>query len=59
MPGIDGFGFIMRLRTIPTLLTIPIIVISAKSLEEHELVYLKPRVGCILAKGGITEEQVL
>lgn len=59
MPGMDGFEFLKEKLKHPDWAAIPVIVVTAKTLEEHERDYLKPRVACILAKEGLTSDAIL
>jgi len=59
MPGMDGFELLTEIKQNPNWASIPIIVITAKTLEEHEHNFLRPRVASILAKEGLTSKLVL
>lgn len=59
MPGMDGFEMLHVLQNNPTWATIPVIVVTAKNLEQHERDFLQPRVSSILTKEGLTAEMVL
>ena len=39
--------------------TIPVLIITVKTLEDHEREFLQPRVASILQKDGLTSIQVL
>lgn len=59
MPDMDGFEFLQEKQKNPAWVAIPVIVITAKSLEEHERDFLRPRVAGILAKEELTSEKIL
>ena len=59
MPGMDGFEMLHALQENPDWANIPVIVVTAKSLEQHERDFLQPRVSCILTKEGLTSEKIL
>lgn len=59
MPGMDGFELLQRLHQNPDWANIPVIVVTAKSLVEHDFDFLRPRVASILSKEGLGSEQVL
>lgn len=59
MPGMDGFELLQTIQQNPVWAKIPVIVVTAKTLEEHEDKFLRPRVAGIQAKEGLTSEQVL
>jgi len=59
MPGMDGFELLKEIKQNPDWANIPVIVITAKTLEEHERDFLRPRVASILAKEGLTSNCVL
>jgi len=59
MPGMDGFELLQKIQQNPIWKQIPIIVMTAKNLAEHEREFLKPRVATILSKEGLTSQQVL
>jgi len=59
MPGMDGFGFLKEVSKVSEWSAIPVIVITAKTLEIHEREFLKPRVLSILEKEGLDSQEVL
>lgn len=59
MPGMDGFELLSLVQQNPEWAEIPVIIISAKSLEDQEREFLRPRVISILSKQGLTSEKVL
>jgi len=59
MPGMDGFELLQKMQQNSAWAEIPVIVVTAKDLLEHEQDFLQPRVAGILAKDGLTSEQVL
>lgn len=59
MPGMDGFEMLAEIQKIPEWAAIPIIIVTAKTLEEHEREFLRPKVASILAKDGLTSNQIL
>lgn len=59
MPGMDGFELLGLMHEHSDWVKVPVIVVSAKSLEEHEREFLRPRVSSILSKKGLTSEKVL
>jgi CheY-like chemotaxis protein len=56
MPGTDGFAVIERLRQDPDLRTIPIVVLTAKSLSADESAHLNASVAKVLQKQGLAGE---
>ena len=59
MPGMDGFELLHNLQQSPAWAEIPVIIVTAKSLAEHEREFLKPRVATILKKEGLDSKLVL
>lgn len=59
MPGMDGFEMLTEIQKVPTWAAIPVIIVTAKTLEEHEREFLRPKVESILAKDGLTSHLVL
>jgi CheY-like chemotaxis protein len=58
MPRLDGFGVLEALRQEPHTRAIPIIVLTAKTLDAEETMLLQQRVCTVMQKGGL-ERQVL
>ena len=59
MPRLDGFGLIDRLKQDPELADLPVIVLTAKLLNQKEKEDLKMSVGQVIQKQGISGEQLL
>ncbi|MBE9526328.1 MAG: response regulator, partial [Proteobacteria bacterium] len=59
MPDMDGFEFLQKMQDNPLWANIPVIIVTAKTLEEHERDFLQPRVNSILAKQGLAPEELL
>jgi CheY-like chemotaxis protein len=59
MPRLDGFGVIERLRSRPETQNLPIIVISAKELTDHESARLKESVNFVMRKQGFDGERLI
>jgi PAS domain S-box-containing protein len=59
MPVMDGFEFLMRYRDLEGGASTPIIVITAKDLDEEDRQRLAGGVERIIEKGGLTREQLL
>jgi len=59
MPAINGFELLSTIQRNSDWADIPVIVISAKTLEKHELEFLRPRVAGMLDKHGLSSVQVL
>jgi len=59
MPRLDGFGVIDRLRADPRTRTLPIIVISARDLNEAEAQRLKETVALVMKKQGLQSEKLV
>lgn len=59
MPGMDGFELLRKIQENPAWANIPTIIVTAKTLEDHESEYLRPRVASILQKERISSEKVL
>jgi PAS domain S-box-containing protein len=56
MPHMDGFQLIEALREHPTCSDIPVMVMTAMSLSEDDLVRLNHRVRAVIQKGGTANE---
>jgi CheY-like chemotaxis protein len=52
MPVMDGFAFAKILRQKPTYRDVPVIVLTAMILDEHDRARLTPHVQGIIEKGG-------
>ncbi|HET7261595.1 MAG TPA: GAF domain-containing protein, partial [Casimicrobiaceae bacterium] len=59
MPGLDGFGVIGRLRSDPALRSIPVVVLTAKSLSAEESEGLNASVARIIQKQGLAGEALI
>jgi CheY-like chemotaxis protein len=59
MPGLDGFGVIDRLRQAPDTRTIPIVVLTAKSLTGEEAAHLQAGVARVIQKQGLASETLI
>jgi len=54
MPELDGFDFVEQLRRNPLAATIPVIVLTAKTLTPEDQARLNGRVSDVLSKGRVT-----
>ncbi len=52
MPEMDGFEFLERMRKRPGALDIPVVVLTAKELNENERVFLAQRTILVLSKSA-------
>ncbi len=59
MPRLDGLGLIERLKQDPELADLPVIVLTAKLLNQKEKEALKASVGQVIQKQGISGEELL
>ena len=59
MPNLDGFGLIEKLRQEPGTSQIPIIILTAKSLNHSEADRLDQRIHAVLQKQGLQGETIL
>jgi CheY-like chemotaxis protein len=59
MPRLDGFGLIEQLKQDPELANLPIIVLTAKLLNQKEKDALQKSVGQVIQKQGISGEELL
>jgi CheY-like chemotaxis protein len=59
MPRLDGFGVIEQLRRCPQRGDIPIIVLTAKTLEGEELDELQRRVSMVIHKHSLERDMLL
>jgi YesN/AraC family two-component response regulator len=59
MPEMDGFGVLEAMQKMETACQIPVIVISAKTLTEEEMVRLNRSVAVVLRKGMFTSAETL
>src|SRR5579862_2450656 len=59
MPGMDGFQVIRHVRQEPTLKELPILVITAKSLNPDELARLSQDTQALLQKNGSWQQQLI
>jgi CheY-like chemotaxis protein len=54
MPGVDGFEVVERLRADPSTARIPVVILTAKTLEPGERERLSARVAHMAAKGSFS-----
>jgi len=59
MPVMDGFEFVLHFRTLEGCAEIPVIVVTAKDLEEDERRRLVDGVQRIIRKGALTRQELL
>jgi PAS domain S-box-containing protein len=59
MPEMDGFQVIQHVRQAPALRELPILVMTAKSLSQDEVVLLSRETQALLQKDGTWQEQLL
>ena len=59
MPVMDGFEFVMELRTMKGASAIPIVVVTAKDVTEEDRLRLKGDVVGMIQKGGLDRESLL
>ncbi|MBI1256790.1 MAG: pyridoxal-phosphate dependent enzyme [Chloroflexi bacterium] len=59
MPEMDGFSLLERLKHDPTTATIPVVVVSAKSLSADDKALLEPLSQSIWTKGGFSTRQLV
>lgn len=59
MPNLDGFGVIEQLRQHPQYGTIPVIVLTAKTLTRDEAASLRHSVTRVMHKQGLKEEHLI
>src|SRR5262249_17254569 len=59
MPEMDGFEFLEELRQRPAEENIPVIVVTAKDLDDQDRRRLKGSVAEVLHKGSLSREQLL
>ena len=59
IPELDGFGLIDRLRRTPKCKSLPIIVLTAKTLTQEENEILQERVVKVIQKQGLDEISLL
>jgi signal transduction histidine kinase/DNA-binding response OmpR family regulator len=59
MPGLDGFGFVERLRAEPAWHAIPVLVVTAQDLTAEERRKLNGRVEQVLRKGAYSRDELL
>ncbi|MBS0325587.1 MAG: GAF domain-containing protein [Proteobacteria bacterium] len=59
MPGLDGFGVIARLKADPALRSIPVVVLTAKSLTAAESADLSATVARVIRKQGLAGDALI
>jgi signal transduction histidine kinase/CheY-like chemotaxis protein len=59
MPEIDGFEFLETLRGLPEFAAIPVVVFTARDLTPEDRARLDGRVERIVAKGGLSRDELL
>jgi CheY-like chemotaxis protein len=59
MPEMDGFDFLAQLRRRPQWQSIPVVVVTAKSLDSNDRARLNGNVARILQKGSYEREELL
>jgi CheY-like chemotaxis protein len=59
MPGMDGFQVVRHLREEPALKNLPILVMTAKTLNRDEIALLRRETQALLQKDGAWKEQIL
>jgi adenylate cyclase len=59
MPVMDGFSFLDELRGMPEYRSIPVVVITAKTLDDHDRARLNGNVERVIEKGDTTADEVL
>jgi len=59
MPDTDGFEVIRQLKKSHETKTIPIIIVSAKKLNQEEVTFLNENIEKIIKKGNFTREELL
>ncbi len=59
MPGLDGFQFLNKLKDDPSLASIPVVVVSAKTLTPAERQQLNLQTEAFMQKGTFTDEELI
>ncbi|MBN1248195.1 MAG: response regulator, partial [Anaerolineae bacterium] len=59
MPGLDGFGVLEAMRGQPESRSTPVIILTAQTLTEQDMVRLNRGMVSVLSKGVFTEEETL
>jgi CheY-like chemotaxis protein len=59
MPGMDGFEVIQHVRGQATLADLPILVMTAKSLTQEEIVLLSRQTQALFKKNGSWQQQLI
>lgn len=57
MPDVDGFEVIRQMKADPTLLEVPIVVVTAKELSAHERKELEQSTSVLLQKGAFLDDE--
>jgi len=59
MPELDGFGVLEQMLSDPRLARVPVVVLTAQSLNQDDMARLTQSVVAVLAKGAFTAEETL
>lgn len=59
MPKISGFAVLQHIRSSPKLMHLPVLIVTAKTLEPAEQEFLSAHTTSILAKHGLTDTQLI
>ena len=58
LPGISGLEVLRRMREMPGLAAVPVIIVSNHDFNGQELLELRQQVDNVLAKAGLSREQL-
>jgi PAS domain S-box-containing protein len=58
LPGLDGLQMLQQMRKVPALAQTPVVVVSNHSFDDDELFELRQQVDHVLAKSGLSREQL-